>query len=107
MGLLTGKYRDDQTLTATDVRRHTPWWEYFKEGRMQEWVEKVDTLRTILTADGRTAAQGALAWIWARSNAAIPIPGFKTVAQVEENTGATRSGPLNAQQMAEIAKLLG
>ncbi len=107
MGLLTGKYRDDQALLANDVRRHTPWWEYFKEGKMQAWVEKVDTVRGILTAEGRTAAQGALAWIWARSHAALPIPGFKTVAQVEENAGAMRSGPLNDQQMAEITRLLG
>jgi aryl-alcohol dehydrogenase-like predicted oxidoreductase len=106
MGLLTGKYHDDQALPANDVRRHTPWWEYFKEGRMQEWVEKVDALRGILTAEGRTPAQGALAWIWARSNAAIPIPGFKTVAQVEENAAAMRSGPLNDQQMAAIARLI-
>jgi len=64
-------------------------------------------VRGILTAEGRTAAQGALAWIWARSHAALPIPGFKTVAQVEENAGAMRSGPLNDQQMAEITRLLG
>jgi aryl-alcohol dehydrogenase-like predicted oxidoreductase len=107
MGLLTGKYRDNQALTANDMRRHTPWWEYFKDDRMHTWVARVDALRTILTDNGRSAAQGALAWIWAHSNAAIPIPGFKTVAQVEENVAAMHSGPLNDQQMAEIARLLG
>jgi aryl-alcohol dehydrogenase-like predicted oxidoreductase len=37
----------------------------------------------------------------------IPIPGFKTVAQVEENCGAIDSGPLTPTQMAEIDSILG
>jgi len=59
-----------------------------------------------LTSDGRTLAQGALGWIWARSERTIPIPGFKTVAQVEENAGAMRFGPLSAEQMDQIERLL-
>ncbi len=60
----------------------------------------------MLTAGGRTLAQGALAWLWARSPAFVPIPGFKSVAQVEENAGALGFGPLDDQQMNEIAALL-
>jgi aryl-alcohol dehydrogenase-like predicted oxidoreductase len=30
----------------------------------------------------RTQAQIALAWIWTRSHRTIPIPGFKSTAQV-------------------------
>ena len=56
----------------------------------------------MLTADGRTLVQGALGWIWARSERTIPIPGFKTVAQVEENAGALAHGPLAADAHAEI-----
>jgi aryl-alcohol dehydrogenase-like predicted oxidoreductase len=33
-------------------------------------------------------------------------PGFKSVAQVEENAGALRLMPLDDQQMSEIAGLL-
>ena len=51
--------------------------------------------------------QGALGWIWARSQRTIPIPGFKTVAQVEENAGALAHGPLSADRMREIDALLG
>jgi aryl-alcohol dehydrogenase-like predicted oxidoreductase len=51
--------------------------------------------------------QGALAWIWARSGTTVPIPGFRTVAQVEENAGAMELGPLAPEQMAEIEKILG
>ena len=48
----------------------------------------------------RPLAQGALGWLWARSPATIPIPGFKTMAQVEENAGAMVYGSLSETQMA-------
>ena len=37
----------------------------------------------------------------------IPIPGFKTVAQVEENARAMELGPLISAQMQEIDTILG
>jgi len=57
-------------------------------------------------SDGRTLAQAALGWIWARSERTIPIPGFKTVAQVEENTRASEFGSLSKEQMEQIERLL-
>ena len=63
-------------------------------------------MREVLTQDGRTLAQAALGWLWARSGQTIPIPGFKTVAQVEENAAALRRGPLTQQQMTEIGRLM-
>jgi hypothetical protein len=46
-----------------------------------------------LPGAGRSPAQGALAWIWGRSPRTVPIPGFRNVAQVEDNAGALASGP--------------
>lgn len=43
----------------------------------------------------------------ARSSVSIPIPGFKTVAQVEENASAMAFGPLGPESMKEIADVLG
>ena len=71
-----------------------------------EWLDKMTAVREVLTSGGRTIAQGALAWLWGRSQQTIPIPGFRTVQQVEENAGALQFGPLNAEQMAEIKKIL-
>ena len=51
--------------------------------------------------------QGALAWIWGRHPGAIPIPGVRSVEQVEENLAAASFGPLGADQMSEIDRLLG
>ena len=70
------------------------------------YLERVAAVRDILTSNGRTMAQGALAWLWGRSENTIPIPGFKTIAQAEENARAMEFGPLTASQMAEIEKQL-
>jgi aryl-alcohol dehydrogenase-like predicted oxidoreductase len=110
MGLLTGKYTTSSTLPLDDVRGPSApeWMKFFKYGKPNpEWMSKVDAVRQILTSSGRTLAQGALAWLWARSEKTIPIPGFKTVAQVEDNCGAMHYGPLTPDQMQEIDRILG
>jgi aryl-alcohol dehydrogenase-like predicted oxidoreductase len=55
---------------------------------------------------GRSLVQGALAWIWGRSEMTVPIPGFKYVQQVTENAGAMEHGPLTQDQIREIDSLL-
>jgi aryl-alcohol dehydrogenase-like predicted oxidoreductase len=106
MGLLTGKYTAEAQFPNGDVRRGSRWWDYFKTDKMPALLQKLDSVREILISDGRTLAQGALCWILARNEHCIPIPGFKTVAQVEENAGAARFGPLSPAQMQEIERLL-
>lgn len=109
MGLLTGKYTANTKPSSDDVRgeKSPEWMKYFKDGKPNpEFLAKVHALREILTSDGRTLPQGALAWLWARSEQTIPIPGFRTVEQVEENCGALEHGPLNGKQMEEIQTLL-
>lgn len=72
-----------------------------------EWLAAIDGIRDVLTSGGRTLSQGALAWLWARSRATIPIPGFRTVAQVEENAAAlAHHGPLTSDEFAQVEKLL-
>jgi aryl-alcohol dehydrogenase-like predicted oxidoreductase len=67
---------------------------------------QVDALREVLTSQGHTLAQAALAYIWALDERMVPIPGFKTVEQVRENAGTLERGPLNEEQMAQISKIL-
>ena len=108
MGLLSGKFTAESRLSADDVRGVAPeWLRYFRDGRpAPEWLERVDAVREILTAGGRSAAAGALAWILARSTRTIPIPGFRTVEQVEQDLAALREGPLPEEQMRQIADVL-
>ncbi|KAA3657791.1 MAG: aldo/keto reductase [Chloroflexi bacterium] len=110
MGLLTGKYKPGTKLGADDVRgtQSPEWMKYFKDGEpTPEWIDKVTVIRDILVSDGRTLAQGALAWLWARSEKTIPIPGIRTVAQAEENCKAMAFGPLKPDQIREIDTILG
>lgn len=108
MGVLTGKFTANTSFPDDDVRKHADWFVGLVDGRPNpEWLKKIEAIREIITSEGRTLAQGALAWIWGRSGRTIPIPGFKTVAQVQENAGAMQFGPLTSAQMAEIDQLLG
>ena len=102
MGLLTGKFNAETTFPEDDIRRG---WN-LRKGRMADILQAIDGIRDVLTSDGRTLAQGALAWIWAQSERAVPIPGFKTVAQVTENAKAMELGPLSEEQVGEIERLL-
>lgn len=109
MGLLTGKYSLETKPSSDDVRgeKAPEWMKYFKDGKPSpESMKKMEAVREILGENGRTLAQGALAWLWARSEQTLPIPGFRTVEQVEENCKALQIGPLTKTQMEEIENIL-
>ena len=109
MGLLTGKYTASTKVTGADVRsdKSPEWMKYFKNGLPNpEWLAMRDAIVGILTSNGRTVPQGALAWNWARSPQTLPIPGFRTVKQVEENATALEFGPLTPEQMDQIDTIL-
>ena len=49
---------------------------------------------------------GALAYIWALDTHMIPIPGFKSVAQVVQNAGAMALGPLAKDELHQIDEIV-
>jgi aryl-alcohol dehydrogenase-like predicted oxidoreductase len=104
MGLLTGKFTTETRFADNDMRKRFGW--DFHAPKHAAKLAKLDRVRAILTRGGRTLAQGALAWVWARSPLAVPVPGFKTLAQLEENVAATAFGPLGADDVAEIDRVL-
>jgi len=108
MGLLSGKFNKDSKLPGNDIRGNNHDWNmYFKDGKPAEiFLNKLNTVREILKSNGRTLVQGALAYLWAKSDKTIPIPGFKTVKQVEENAGALSFGPLTEEQVNEVDSVL-
>lgn len=101
-GALTGKYNQATVFGEKDVRND----QWSQETYLLPAVTRLDALRDILTSNGRTLTQGALAWIWARSEKTVPIPGIRTVAQADENAKAMQFGPLSAEQMRQIDELL-
>ncbi len=108
MGLLTGKFKPDDPLNSDDVRAQAhSWLRFFKDGKPNAtYLKQIAALRDLLQSGGRTLAQGALGWILARSPVALPVPGFKTEAQVTDNLAANDKGPLPATAMAEIDAVL-
>lgn len=103
MGLLTGKFTDETTFPKNDIRRD---WN-LKTGPLRDFRTRLENLREILTSNGRTLAQGALAWLWACSPNTIPIPGFKNVKQVTENAKAIEFGPLSPEQFQQVEEIMG
>jgi len=111
MGLLTGKYRSAQTpFGAEDIRGSgADWMRYFDAGGApnKALLSRLGQVRDTLTADGRSLAQGALGWCLAQSERCLPIPGCRTVAQVEDNFGVIEAGPLSSEAVAEIHAIMG
>lgn len=100
-GVYTGKYTPDTSRPSNHMLHNVD----FTEGSGAKALKMLDDMKTVLTADGRTIAQGALGWIWATHDRLIPIPGFKTIEQVEENTNAMEYGPLTEQQLEDIDRI--
>jgi aryl-alcohol dehydrogenase-like predicted oxidoreductase len=101
-GFLTGKFTANSTFPENDVRSGTD----FADPEIVKRLQIVDEIREILTSNGRTMAQGALAYIWALDERMVPIPGFKSVQQVRENAGALEFGPLTEDQVREIREIV-
>jgi aryl-alcohol dehydrogenase-like predicted oxidoreductase len=109
MGLLGGRYTATSRIAEDDIRGRQPeWLRWFRDGRPDpDFLARLDTVRDTLTGDGRTLAQGALAWIWSHDDRAIPLPGFRNRSQVEENVGALAVGPLTPAQHQAVERALG
>ena len=63
------------------------------------------TREVVSTSRGETTAQGALCWLWAKSEVTVPIPGFRTREQVKDLIGALEYGPLEPEKMKEIERI--
>lgn len=101
-GILSGKYTVKSTFPENDSRHGID----LSNERFVALLDKVQRVGEVLRSHGRTMAQGALAWIWARSERTIPIPGFKTVQQARENAQAMTFGALSVEQMQAIDDIL-
>jgi len=102
-GILTGKFSSTSKFPQNDIRSRAD----FSDPEIVKRLKLVDEIRDILTSNGRTMAQGALAYIWGLDDRMVPIPGFKSVKQVQDNAGAMEFGPLTETQVKEIQYIVG
>jgi aryl-alcohol dehydrogenase-like predicted oxidoreductase len=108
MGVLSGKYDAASRFATDDVRSQDEEWKsYFRGGGVApDYLKRLQAVRDLMQSDGRNLVQGALSWIWARSANTLPIPGFRSLQQVDDLVGALTFGPLDAETMAEIERVL-
>ena len=84
-GLLTGRFRSRADFDASDFRLTNP---RFAEGAFEANVELALGVAAIAREKGCSPAQLALAWLLARGEDVVPIPGTKSRGRLEENVGA-------------------
>jgi aryl-alcohol dehydrogenase-like predicted oxidoreductase len=84
-GFLTGQIRSVDDLPEDDWRRSNP---RFQESAPRENLALADRVREIAERLGVTAAQLALAWVIAKGEDVVPIPGTKSPRRLEENVAA-------------------
>jgi aryl-alcohol dehydrogenase-like predicted oxidoreductase len=97
-GFLTGAIRTPDDFEADDYRRSNP---RFQGANFARNLELVDAVRDLATAKGCTPAQLALAWVLARGEHVVPIPGTRRIANLDDNLGAL-SVVLSTRDLADI-----
>jgi len=84
-GFLTGRFQSQQDLEAKDFRKLSP---RFQEDNMRQNWRIVEGIRQIAAQKGCTAGQLALAWVLAKGEDLVPIPGTKRLKYLDENIRA-------------------
>ena len=97
-GFLTGRFRTIDDLPADDYRRNSP---RFQGENFQKNLDLVRHIESVARQKQCTPSQLALAWLLARGNDIVPIPGTKHVRYLEENVGALDL-TLTADDLARI-----
>ncbi|MBT9487172.1 MAG: aldo/keto reductase [Rubrivivax sp.] len=82
---LTGTLRDVATLEPKDIRRGMP---RFEPGTYAQNLGLLPAYEALALEVGCTPAQLALAWLLAKGEDIIPIPGTRSLAHLHENLGA-------------------
>ncbi|MGA9521681.1 MAG: aldo/keto reductase [Myxococcaceae bacterium] len=97
-GFLTGRFKRFEDLPADDWRRQNP---RFQGANFEKNLHLVEQVNAIGKEKGVTPGQLALAWVLARGEDVVPIPGTTRRKHLDENIAATRI-ELSAEELARI-----
>ncbi|MCP3099104.1 aldo/keto reductase [Myxococcus sp. K15C18031901] len=97
-GFLTGQLKRFEDLEADDYRRHSP---RFQGENFTRNLALVGHVERLAKEKGCSPAQLALAWVMARGQDLVPIPGTKRRKYLDENLGAL-DVKLTAKDLADI-----
>lgn len=101
-GFLGGKLRDVSTLAEKDIRRGMP---RFAPDVYPANLQLLEEYAVVAREVGCTQAQLALAWVLAKGEDIVPIPGTAKIAHLEENLGASQV-KLTAAVVARLDALI-
>jgi aryl-alcohol dehydrogenase-like predicted oxidoreductase len=97
-GFLTGAYKNPDGFGPGDYRPNHP---RFQGENFQANLAIVGTIEAMAAAKGIAPAQLALAWVMAKGNDIVPIPGTKKLRWLEQNIGAA-AVQLSAAELAAL-----
>jgi aryl-alcohol dehydrogenase-like predicted oxidoreductase len=97
-GFLTGQIRSLDDLAEDDWRRSNP---RFQADALQQNLAIADRVIELARERGSTPAQLALAWVMAKGEHIVPIPGTKSPQRLEENAAAAEIH-LSAEDVGEL-----
>jgi aryl-alcohol dehydrogenase-like predicted oxidoreductase len=99
-GMLTGTLTDPSALGAADFRRTSP---RFNEENFEANLGFVRHIEELAKSKGITPAQLAIAWVLAKGDDIVPIPGTKRRAYLEQNAAAAdiELGPEDLQELED------
>ncbi|HEV2914881.1 MAG TPA: aldo/keto reductase [Pyrinomonadaceae bacterium] len=102
-GFLTGRIKGPESLSEDDRRRDFP---RFQGDNLEHNLKLVERIREIAAEKGCEPAQLALAWVLARGEDIVPIPGTKRRKYLEENLKAVELelGPDELARIDEVAR---
>lgn len=104
-GLLTGKFKGNESFPKGDLRRHDP---KFKSPMFQKYVSMIEEIRKRINPEkkyGKTMAQFALRWALQRPGITTIIAGARTPSQAIENIGSL-GWSIDPDDMATVESIL-
>jgi aryl-alcohol dehydrogenase-like predicted oxidoreductase len=84
-GFLAGRFSSPEDIEEGDFRRNNP---RFEGENFEANMRLADKVKEIAGEKGITPAQLAIAWVLARGEDLVPIPGTKRRTYLEQNAGA-------------------
>ena len=102
-GFLAGSFKDERELEPGDFRHNVP---RFAAENARANQAILEVIRRVAARKGATPAQVALAWVLARGEDVVPIPGTRRRARLEENLGALDL-VLLPEDLADLEPLAG
>ena len=101
-GFLSGRFSSPEELDEGDFRRYGP---RFNGENLQQNLKLAERVKEMAAELDITPSQLALAWVLARGEYVVPIPGTKRVSYLEDNLGAAEVS-LDQDKVREIAEAL-